>query len=190
MGSKDHRDNDKHIFHEVSAVNKKIKEKNPEPLITVKDLDSIYDADDMLKGETNEGTQYEVRWVYEEIEDSFLAYWTIQQWKEVEDNLSEVSFINGYHNTNKSRKNQVNNAGSNDIYEVNMVAGKWKDELIGGKINSVPHIDNDNKCTNGIDLPKTMAEYPRTQGVEKRVFDGLSLDKCGNRGSVISVRQY
>ena len=91
--SKNYRANDKHPRHEVSAAIKRLKEKHPEALITVEDLDSIFHADD--EDTVDEDTQDEVRGVHDDSEDSDLAYWTIQQGMEIEANLSETSFING-----------------------------------------------------------------------------------------------
>lgn len=103
--------------------------------------------------------------------------------------MIEASFIHGYQNNNKSSKTLVNNAGNNDLDDINTVAGIYKYELIYGQINPVPHIDNYNKFSNKTDLPQTMEAYPRSQGVGQ-IFDYIRLYTYSNRRSVLSVREY
>lgn len=90
---RDHRANDRNRREEVSQAIRKLKEKHPSALITIEDLNALYNQSDPDDEDAESGN--DVKWADDESGDSDLAFLTIDQKEDLEERLAASAFLHG-----------------------------------------------------------------------------------------------
>lgn len=165
----DHRANAKHPRAEVTAAVKKLKDKHPTALLSVEDLDAVLEMAGDEEGGDESGSEVGAQWAdefEEEEEECDLAFVADYDLAQLEASLANAALEHG---------RSIKPTNQHTLVTMN----NWLHPERPSTFDGIR-----------LATPETEAFLSAKNGGSNSHFDGLRLDTCANRASVMSRSQY